>query len=65
MRYGNLAVLVLAAAMCVWAAVLGVGLAVDSTVPGGIAVVVIAALALGGVGWRLRFNWNRLHEPGP
>jgi hypothetical protein len=64
MRYGIVAVLLFAAVMLVWAVVLGVQLAVDSSVIGGIAVVIIAAVGLGGVSWRLWFNWQRLHEPG-
>jgi len=65
MRYGLLAVLLFAAAMCVWSVVLGVRLAVDSSVPGGIAVVMIAVLALAGIAWRVRFNWGRIHRPRP
>lgn len=60
MRYGIIAVLVFAAAMLVWAGILGIRLAVDSSAVGGLAVVVIAALGLGGVSWRLWFNWKRL-----
>lgn len=65
MRYGLIAVLLLAAVMCVWAAVLGVGVAVDSSAAGGIAVVVASALMLTGIGWRLRFQWERIHRSGP
>jgi phosphate/sulfate permease len=62
MRYGTIAVLVFAALMCIWAVVLGVRVAADSSVVGGIAIIVIAALALCGVSWRLRFNWQRSHD---
>lgn len=60
-RYGTLLILAFALVMCLCAAVLGFE-ELGSSVPGGIAVILISILLLGGVGWRMRFAWRRLHE---
>jgi hypothetical protein len=61
MRYGTLLILAFALVMCLWSLVLGVK-ELGSSVPGGIAVILISILVLGGIAWRMRFSWKRIHE---
>ncbi|MGI8679207.1 MAG: hypothetical protein ACR2LX_11065 [Jatrophihabitans sp.] len=60
-RYIVLAMLSLALIADVWAAVLGVVMTTRSSVPGGLALIAIAAILFAGISWRIRFNWTRLH----
>lgn len=61
-RFVTFTVLIVALLACVWALVLGVKLTIDSSVPGGVAVVLIAVVLLGGIGWRIRIKWSELHD---
>jgi hypothetical protein len=61
MRFGTLVILAFALIMCLWGIVLGVN-ELGSSVPGGIAVIMIGLLLLGGIAWRMRFSWRRIHE---
>jgi hypothetical protein len=61
MRYGTLLILAFALVMCLLSLVLGVK-ELGSSVPGGIAVILISILVLGGIAWRMRFSWKRIHE---
>ena len=59
-RYGVVAIQVVAMGILVWSFILGVKLAVDSSVVGGLAVMLIAAIMLAVVGWRVKFRWTQL-----
>jgi hypothetical protein len=61
LQYGILTIQLFAMAMLAWSAVLGVQLAIDSSVPGGLAVILIAAIGLAVTGWRVNFKWRQLH----
>ena len=65
MRYSIVGILIFAMVMCIWTAILGVVELSGSSVPGAIAVVVIAALGFVAAAWRVRFNWQQLHSDGP
>jgi uncharacterized membrane protein (DUF485 family) len=60
-QYGILVLYAFAIAMCAWSAVLGVQLTIDSSVPGGLAVVLIAVIMIAITGWRINFKWKQLH----
>lgn len=61
MRYGTVALLIIATAFILLALVLGIR-ELGSSVPGGLAVIAIALIGLGAVSWRLRVQWERIHS---
>lgn len=64
MRYGVLVIQIIAMAALVWAFILGIQSAIGSSVVGGLAVMLIAALSLPFVGWRVKYCWTQLHGEG-
>ena len=62
MQYGVLLCYLFAMAMCVWSAVQGVQLAIDSSVPGGLAVLLAAAVLFAVTAWRVNVKWKQLHS---
>jgi hypothetical protein len=60
MQYGVLMVYVFALVMGVWSAVLGVQLAIDSSVPGGLAVILAGAILIALAGLRITVKWKQL-----
>lgn len=60
-QHSTLVLYVFVIAIGVWSAVLGVRLAVDSSVPGGLAVILIAVIMIAVSGWRINFKWKQLH----
>jgi hypothetical protein len=61
MQYGILLIHVVAMVMGVWSAMLGVQMAIDSSVPGGLAIILAAAILIALTGWRITFKWKQLH----
>lgn len=62
MQYVVLAISILALLAAAWSFVLGLRLAIDSSVVGGLAVMLAAAVLMSVVGWRIRFRWGQLRE---
>jgi hypothetical protein len=60
-RYGTLVILVFAFVMCLWTLILGVD-ELGSSVPGGIAVILVSGLLIGALAWRIRFSWRRIYD---
>jgi hypothetical protein len=60
-RYGVLVTYICALAIAVWSGVLEIRLAMDSSVPGGVALVLIAAIFIAVTGWRVNVTWKRVN----
>jgi type III secretory pathway component EscS len=63
MRRAVLVVYLAAAAGFAVALVAAIGMTFTSSVPGGLAIAAVSLIMLVYVGWRMRFQAHRLHQP--
>ncbi len=62
MQYATLGIHVVALLAAVRSLVLGVQLVTSSSIPGGLAVILIAVILLAVIGWRISLKWKQLRD---